>query len=150
MGSLSQLMSQFSAASARRGEQFEYVCSWFLKHEPSYAMRFKNVWLWKDWPGKWGRDAGIDMVAEDTDGKLWAIQAKAYDSAYAITRRDIDAFLAESNRPTFSSRLFIASTNLVSATAKNTLDAQDKPVTMLLLCDLEAAEVDWPDSPAQL
>jgi hypothetical protein len=33
---------------------------------------------------RWGVDAGVDLVAEDHHGRLWAIQAKAYDPAYRI------------------------------------------------------------------
>ena len=39
-------------------------------------------------------DAGIDLVAEDRDGGLWAIQAKHYDPAYAIKKADLDSFLS--------------------------------------------------------
>jgi predicted helicase len=54
------------------------------------------VWLWDDWPGRWGADAGIDLVAEDHEGHLWAIQAKAYDATTWITKHDVDTFLSES------------------------------------------------------
>ena len=46
------------------------------------------MWLWKDWPGRWGADAGIDLVGETTDGKVWAIQAKAYAPAYRVKKSD--------------------------------------------------------------
>ena len=36
------------------------------------------------------RDIGIDLVAEDRDGDLWAIQAKHYDPAYSIKKADLD------------------------------------------------------------
>ena len=80
-------------------------------------------------------------------GHLWAIQAKAYDAATWITKRDVDTFLAESGRSEFSFRLLIATTNLIGRTAKRTIDAQEKQASVLLLGDLEAAEVDWPASP---
>lgn len=150
MGSFSELMGNFDVGSARRGEQLERVCLWFLTHEPTYAERLKSVWLWGDWPGKWSPDAGIDIIAEESDGGLWAVQVKAYDSDYSITRSDIDGFLAASSRGAFSHRLVIATTNLVSTTAKSALDAQSKPAAIVLLDDLEAAEVDWPPSPTQL
>ena len=62
------------------------------------------MWLWKDWPGRWypKKEAGIDLVAEHRDGTLWAIQSKAYDPANRITKEDMHSFLAESNRPQFS------------------------------------------------
>ena len=64
------------------------ICQWFLTHDPVYAHELHHVWLWDDWPGRWGADAGIDLVAEDRQGHLWAIQAKAYDPATRITKRD--------------------------------------------------------------
>ena len=59
--------------------------------------------------GTWAADAGIDLVAEDRDGGLWAVQAKHYDPAYAIKKADLDSFLRESSRPQFTYRLLIAS-----------------------------------------
>ena len=93
---------------------------------------------------------GIDLVAEDRRGQLWAIQAKAYDAAYWVTKRDVDTFLSESGRPEFSFRLLIATTDRIGPTAKRTIEAQEKPASVLLLGDLEAAEVDWPASPSEL
>ncbi len=90
------------------------------------------------------------LVAEDRHGQLWAIQAKAYDSGYRVTKHDVDTFLAESGRSVFSFRLLIATTNLIGHTAKRTIEAQEKQASVLLLGDLEAAEVDWPASPSDL
>ena len=52
------------------------------------------MWLCDEWPGRWGADACIDLVAEDCRGHLWAIQAKAYDPAYRVTKRDNYAMTA--------------------------------------------------------
>jgi hypothetical protein len=84
------------------------------------------------WPGAWAADAGIDLVAEETDGRLSAIQAKAYDAAYAIKKADVDSFLSESSRPEFSYRLLIATTDRLGPTARRTLDSQREPVGYLL------------------
>jgi predicted helicase len=77
------------------GRDFERVCKWLLENVPEYQQRLSRVWLWEDWPGRWGRDAGIDLVAEDHEGGLWAVQAKHYDTAYAIKKADLDSFLSE-------------------------------------------------------
>jgi predicted helicase len=130
----------------QRGQEFERLCRWYLKTAPEYRGRFKHVWLWKDYPDAWGRDAGIDLVAEEQDGGLWAIQAKAYNPAYAIKKADVDSFLAESSRPGFSYRLLIATTDLLGPTAKRRLDAQREPVGYLLRSQLALAPVDWPAS----
>ena len=50
----------------------------------------------------------------------------------------------------FSFRLLIATTNLIGRTAKRTIEAQEKQASVVLLGDLEAAEVDWPGSPSDL
>ena len=65
--------------------------------------------------GRWGADAGIDLVAEATNGDLWAVQAKAYSADYSITKPDVDTFLSESSREEFSFRLLIATTNHIGA-----------------------------------
>jgi predicted helicase len=109
-----------------------------------------HVWLWDEWPGRWGRDAGIDLVAEDHEGGLWAIQAKHYDPAYAIKKADLDSFLSESSRPGFTYRLLIASTDHLGTTARRTLDSQAKQVGTLLRSDLLALDLPWPRSLARL
>src|SRR3954454_19195915 len=78
-----------------RGDRFEQlVCDW-LTQEPMFAATFNRVHRWRDWPLAWGADAGIDLIAETIDGEYWAIQAKAYDPRYSITKRDVDTFLSE-------------------------------------------------------
>jgi predicted helicase len=150
MTALGDLLGRCDLDPGRRGRQFERICQWFLTHDPVYAHELRRVWLWDEWPGRWGADAGIDLVAEDRRGQLWAIQAKAYDPATWITKRDVDTFLAESGRSEFSFRLLIATTDLIGRTAKRTIEAQEKQASVVLLGDLEAAKVDWPGSPHDL
>lgn len=150
MGTLNDLLERLDADAGRRGKQFEHVCRWFLANEPMYQRRLRQVWLWDEWPGRWGADAGIDLVAEEHGGRLWAIQAKAYDPAYSVTKADVDTFLSESARPEFGFRLLIATTDRIGKTAERTLKAQEKPASRLLLGDLRAAQVLWPQSPWDL
>ncbi|MBK5116683.1 MAG: hypothetical protein JJE23_07150 [Thermoleophilia bacterium] len=46
------------------------MCKWYLENAPRYAGRFKHVWLWDDWPDRWGAEAGIDLVAEEHPVRL--------------------------------------------------------------------------------
>jgi superfamily II DNA or RNA helicase len=108
------------------------------------------VWLWSEWPSARTADAGIDLVAEEHDGGLWAIQAKAYDPEYAIKKSDVDSFLSESSQPGFTYRLLIATTDRLGPTARRTLDNQREPVGYVLRSQLELAEVPWPSSPDEL
>lgn len=150
MGTLSGLLESLAEEPGLRGRQFEHICRWFLTNDPLYRRDLRRVWLWDEWPGRWGADAGIDLVAEDQGGHLWAVQAKAYDPAYSITKADVDTFLSESGRAEFAFRLLIATTDRLGRTAQRTLRAQEKQAGCLLLSDLRAARVSWPRSPSDL
>jgi predicted helicase len=76
-----QLLGKLSPDQRRRGREFERICGWYLLNAPEYRTQVRKVWLWDEWPGRWAADAGIDLVAETTEGALWAVQAKAYDPA---------------------------------------------------------------------
>ncbi len=143
---LDTLPPPLPAQRQERGSQFEKICRWYLENDPVYRSQLTNVWLWKEWPGRWGEEAGIDLVAETRDGHLWAIQAKAWSPAYSIKKDDIDSFLSESARPEFSYRLLVATTNKIGRLAERTMRAQEKPVGQVLLYDLLRADVDWPTS----
>ena len=80
-------LETFDPDPKTRGTQWEHVCKWFLETDPVYRAQLKKVWLWNKWPGKWGPDAGIDLVAQAKDGTLWAIQAKAYAPENAVTKK---------------------------------------------------------------
>ena len=147
MGDFDSLYGSFDADRGVRGRQFEHVVKWFFENDPVYSHELKTVWLWKDWPGRWGGDAGIDLVAEDRNGALWAIQAKAYDPKYRVSKKDVDKFLAESGRKVFSYRMLIATTDLIDRIGERTIQQQEKRSSFFRLNDLRAAAVDWPASP---
>ena len=126
------------------GGDFEWLCQWFLENAPRYRGQFDKVWLWKNWPERWGADAGIDIVARTRSGELWAIQAKADRPDRAIPKREIDSFLSESNRPQFAYRLLMATTDDIGATARRTLHGQEKPVGLVLRGHFLTEEVQWP------
>jgi superfamily II DNA or RNA helicase len=148
MTALGDLLGRLDPDPLRRGKQFERICQWFLTHDPVHTAMLcpDRVWLWDEWPGRRGADAGIDLVAEDHDGHLWAIQAKAYSRTTSITKRDVDTFLSESARPEFSFRLLIATTDEMGHRARSTIEGQEKQASVLLRGNLEAAEVEWPSS----
>ncbi len=132
-----------SSTSDQKGRSFERLCKWFLENDPYYSMQLKRVWLWNEWPGNWGRDKGIDLVAEAQNGSLWAIQAKAYDENYYITKEDVDTFLSESSRKIFSFRLLMATTNNIGSNAREVLCAQEKKAGLCLRDTLESSDLDW-------
>jgi len=59
-----------------RGKQFEKFVKWFLKTDPTWASQIDEVWLWNDYPKRWGPDCGIDLIFTHKNGKTWAVQSK--------------------------------------------------------------------------
>ena len=145
MATLDQVISSLPADSGPKGKAWERLCRWFLLHDPVYASQLRRVWLWDEWPERWGADNGIDLVAEAHDGALWAVQAKAYAETTTVTKADVDSFLSESNREQISFRLLIATTDLVGANARKVMVGQEKPASLLMLSDLRTRPLDWPD-----
>jgi predicted helicase len=132
--------------SADKGRHFERLVAWYLRTAPEYRNLVRRVYLWDEWPGRWGADAGIDLVAHTNAGDTWAVQAKAYAASYSIKKADVDSFLSESNRREFSFRLLIATTDRLGQTAARTIHEQEKPVGVRLLSQLRHEAVVWPES----
>jgi superfamily II DNA or RNA helicase len=132
------------------GRDFERLAGWFLLNDPEYAAIFEQVWAWKDWPGCWGPDKGIDLIGSTRDGRIVAIQAKNYAERHSITKHDIDTFLSESARAEIDERLLFATTDRVAPTAVEVMDGQEKKVSRCLRTRLADARLQWPTSPAEL
>ena len=150
MASFPELFRSLSPDEHRRGREFERICKWFLEHDPQYRRLIKRVWLWDDWPGRWGRDKGIDLIAETFDEQLWAIQSKAYALTHSVTKNDIDRFLSESSRKSIAYRLLITTAAELGHNAREVIQGQEKSVGYLLFSDLKNRELNWPASPDKL
>nr|MBA3431759.1 restriction endonuclease [Actinomycetota bacterium] len=151
MSDLASLLAALDRDALTRGTQFERICKWLLASAPEYRLLLEEVWLWKDWPGRKGsRETGIDLVARAFDGRLWAIQAKAYHRDYYVTKQDLDSFLSASARQQFSFRLLISTTDHIGANARDVLAVQEKPVHALDRTRLESLDLDWPAHPDDL
>ena len=134
-----------------RGGVFEKLFSkWFLENDPYWKTQVKQVWLWDDWPGRWGRDKGIDLIFKHKNGETWAVQAKCYKEEYSITKTDIDKFLSESNRPRIHKRLLMATTNRLGPNAIEVMDGQEKMVVRYLLDDFRNSGLEYPTTLSQL
>lgn len=129
---------------AKRGRQFEHFVKWFLKADPEWSTQVKEVWLWNEWPDRWGADCGIDLVFRHRNGEHWAVQAKCYSPDHDITKHDVDKFLSESNRPLIQRRLLVATTNRIGGNARQVCDAQEKPIVRFLLSDFEKSALEFP------
>ncbi|WNG83730.1 Helicase associated domain protein [Mycobacterium sp. ITM-2016-00316] len=141
------LYEQLGIDPKKKGTQFERIVKFFLENDPYYAHELVRVDLWKDSPHKWGtKDLGTDLIAVHRDGGLWSIQAKAYGPNYRITKRDVDSWLSDSNRPEVTYRLLVATTNRIGGNAESTIKGQAIKVGTRLRTDLEEADVTWPSS----
>ena len=81
--SFRRLISSFDVS----GKQFEHFVKWFLQHDPEWATQVDKIWLWDEWPDRWGPDCGIDLVFRDKNGETWAVQAKQYAPNTSITKK---------------------------------------------------------------
>jgi superfamily II DNA or RNA helicase len=128
----------------KRGKQFEKFAKWFLKNDPEWSTQVDQVWLWEEYPNRWGIDCGIDLVFQHKNGETWAVQAKCYSSNHDITKHDVDKFLSESNRKGIDKRLLIATTDRIGKNAIQVCEAQEKTVVRFLLSDFERSEIEYP------
>jgi predicted helicase len=144
MASFSQLLSSFDPDDYTRSKQFERFVKWFLINDPEWSTQVEKVWLWRDYPRRWGRDCGVDLVFKHKNGQTWAVQAKCYSPTYDITKEDVDKFLSETNRKAVNHRLLMATTDRLGANAKQVIEAQEKPVVRYLRLQFDNAAVDYP------
>ena len=149
-GSFSTLYNSLDSSPVKRGKQFERVVKWFLKNDPEWATQVDEVWLWDEWPGRWGADCGIDIIFRHTNGEHWAVQAKCYSPDYTVTKHDVDRFLSESNRSQIYRRLLVATTDRIGTNAMRVCEAQDKSVVLFRLSDFNSSLLDYPSNFALL
>jgi hypothetical protein len=46
----------------KRGKQFERFVKWFLQADPAWSTQVERVWLWDEYPDRWGVDCGVDLM----------------------------------------------------------------------------------------
>ena len=128
------------------GKSFEKFCKWFLENDPYWKTQVEQVWFFDDWPEKWHRDKGVDLVFKHKNGQNWAVQAKCYSEKYYIKKEDIDSFLSESSRKIIHQRLLIGTTDKIGINAIETMSGQDKPVRSFLLNEIKNSGLEYPSS----
>jgi superfamily II DNA or RNA helicase len=129
-----------------RGKQFEHFVKWFLQTDPEWKSQIDQLWLWDDYPQRWGADCGIDLVFRDKSGNDWAVQAKCVHPDREVSKAEIDSFISESNNARIHGRLLIATTDGIGRNARKMIDRQEKQVVCFLLDNFRKAEVDFPTS----
>lgn len=131
---------------------FERLIANYLVRDPQYNDLLEHVWLWEEWPDRWGADVGIDLVArERATGDYWAIQCKFFDPAHTIQKADIDSFLSASGKQFatnegsrhFARRMVVSTTDKWNVHAESAIEGQSIPVSRIGLSDLAESPIDW-------
>ena len=73
MASFDTFLNSFDPDSLTRGKQFERFVKWFLKNDPEWITQIDKVWLWDEYPDRWGPDCGIDLVFRHKNGEIWSL-----------------------------------------------------------------------------
>ncbi len=147
-------LRQRSTDPTRLGQSFERLIQAALSRHPGiYGDRFSKVWMWHDWPGRRYADIGIDLVAEEADGGLCAIQCKFFADDRPVPKQAIDSFMSASEPARFTSRLIVNTGGPIQRNALIVLQESAKPCKVLDRGQLAAWDVDWlsfVDNPADL
>lgn len=137
-------------AQAHYGRAFEVLVKNLLRGLPIWKNTFREVGLWGDYA--LGQDIGIDLVAEDMEGRLYGIQAKFYEPGHSVAKADIDSFLAAlggeilfKGKPrTFEGGMIFATTDDFGANADALLAAWGDRVQVFNRSWLESLDgVNW-------
>ena len=127
----------------KRGIKFEKIYTKnYLKKHHLFSKIYAEVLLWEEWVDRpFKTDIGIDLVCVGYDGKITAVQAKAYNPQSSISKPDIDSFITASNSDQFSFRLLIGTTNKIGKNAKTIINNEKRiPFQTHLLTDLEDSD----------
>ena len=131
-----------------KGKAFERFVKWFLKNDPVWSTHVDEIWLWDEYPDRWGADLGIDLIFKHKNGETWSVQAKCYDPDNSISKPDIDSFISESGGKTINKRLLIATTDRIGKNALGTLERNN--VVHFLKSDFEHSAINYPYSLSEL
>ena len=127
-----------------QGDRLEHLTKMFLTQDSIQSRLYKDVYLWNEWDGREGfGDIGIDLVAENVDGGVTAIQCKFYDEQSTIAKENIDSFIAASGRGPFTHRIIVSTTDKWSKNAEKMLEEQRFPVQRMGLQNFRDSNIDW-------
>ncbi|VXC81368.1 Helicase [Staphylococcus sp. 8AQ] len=144
---LKQIEKTSNNVKREKGTLFEKLVLAYLKNEPTYKALYKNVWELRDVPNDIGlpdkRDNGVDLVAEQYNGDLIAIQAKFHKNT--IGKSEINSFVAETGSKYYQGGLIISTVDNWNKNAKSTIENHEKNIEILGLSDLRNSQINWSD-----
>ncbi|MFJ5131609.1 DEAD/DEAH box helicase [Staphylococcus saprophyticus] len=144
---LKQIEETSNNIQREKGTLFEKLVLAYLKNEPTYKALYKNVWELRDVPNEFGlpdkKDKGVDLVAEQFNGDIIAIQAKFYRNT--IGKSEINSFVAETGSNYYQGGLIISTVDDWNKNAKSTIENNQKNIDILGLSDLRNSQINWSD-----
>ena len=129
-----------------RGTLFERLVLAYLKNEPLYQRLYKNVWLLSEVPSEYGipkKDTGVDIVAEQFNGDLVAIQAKYYKNK--IGKAEINSFVAETGKRYYQRGMIVSTVDEWNDNARETIEDNAKDIEIIGLTNLRNSQLNWGD-----
>jgi len=127
-----------------RGTLFEKLVLAYLKNEPTYRRLYKNVWELNDVPAEYRipkKDTGVDLVAEQFNGDLVAVQAKFYEGK--VGKSEINSFVAELGKSYYQRGLIVSTVDDWNKNAQDTIEHNEKGIELIGLSDLRNSQIDW-------
>ncbi|WP_285102028.1 hypothetical protein [Promicromonospora sp. MEB111] len=147
MTALEDLLDDYllrSESETDRDEKFEELMKAFLRSDAEWAGAFDTVWSWDEWPGHEGPGNGISLVAREQDTEnLVAVRCAFHDPARPLSRPDVAAFLAASNKAPFTTRLVVATTDTWDKELEDLIQDEKIPVNRIGLTRMLDSSVDW-------
>ncbi len=146
---LLQQIDALSANPAEKGRLFEQLTKAFLEQEKANRARFKQVWLWNQWPNRGQQtDIGIDLVAETYDGQLIAIQCKFISPSTGRIDRNpqkVTNFTTalNSRQWNFAEGIFVSTCDHWTKEAENALNHSKIHVSRWSCEIFEQSSIDW-------
>lgn len=143
-GLIKQINQTAGDVQRERGTLFEKLVLAYLKNEPTYQRLYKNVWELSDVPAEYGipkKDTGVDLVAEQFNGDLVAVQAKFYENK--IGKSEINSFVAELGKSYYQRGLIVSTVDDWNKNAQDTIEHNEKGIELIGLSDLRNSQIDW-------
>ncbi len=127
-----------SVHKTQRGNKFERLMLHYFKNDSIYKNEFKDVKLWYDWFHE--QDTGIDLVAEQYDGKLVGIQCKCWNDDSSIALNDISNMFAVKESKKMDRLILVFTGKDVS---KHIEQQGGGAFSIIMKSDLRSSAFDW-------
>ena len=138
-----------ATSSRDLGDRFERVTLDFFQADRHYSNRFgSRIWPWKKWAYDNGidrPDEGIDIVAEEKNGDLCAIQCKCYADDGSIDLKALGTFMTAAGTYKMKNLILVYTGDHITEKAEFHLKRRNGAIlTQEIMRD---AAVDWSEFP---